>query len=73
MENAWLSIARPLVLVFAYVVVTNPIIEAGMALVMIYPIIIRQYSLIIWLTNDLATDSVSTRYSHLAYLNEKSI
>ncbi|GMN70140.1 hypothetical protein TIFTF001_039183 [Ficus carica] len=57
MENAWLSVAGPIVLVFAYVVVTNPITEAGMELVMRYPSIIHQYSLIIRLTNDLATDS----------------
>ena len=60
-ENGWVSIAAPIVLVIAYMCVTNPITDEAMKLLAMdgYPSLIRQASIIGRLTNDLATNPVS--------------
>lgn len=55
LENGWVSIAAPIVLVIAYVCVTNHVTEEAMKVMEQYPSIIRQASIIGRLTNDLAT------------------
>lgn len=65
LENAWISIGVAAVLFMAFFYVQNPITKDALELFDVwYPSIIRQSSVIIRLTNDLATTSVSSRYSH---------
>ncbi|EXC08937.1 hypothetical protein L484_003390 [Morus notabilis] len=54
-ENAWVSISAPLILVHAYSLVTNPITEEALEFLEEYPNIIRQSSIILRLANDLGT------------------
>lgn len=57
-ENAWVSIAAPVILVHAYFFVTNAITEEALENLEKYPSIIRQSSMILRLANDLGTSSV---------------
>lgn len=57
-ENAWISIAAPVVLVHAYFLVTNPITTEALECLEGYPDIIRWSSLIVRLTDDLGTSKV---------------
>lgn len=57
-ENAWISIAAPVVLVHAYFLVTNPITKEALECLEGYPDIIRWSSLIVRLTDDLGTSKV---------------
>ena len=67
MENAWVSIAVQIVQLTAFFCTENPITKDALELLDAgYPSIIRRSSVIIRLANDIATESVSTQYSHLA-------
>ncbi|XP_024026151.1 myrcene synthase, chloroplastic [Morus notabilis] len=57
LENGWVSIAAPIVLVIAYICVTNPLRQEAIMLLAMegYPSIIREASIIGRLTNDLST------------------
>ncbi|EXB31237.1 Myrcene synthase [Morus notabilis] len=56
-ENAWISISAPVILVHAYFFVTNPITKEGLACLEEYPSIIRQSSILLRLADDLGTSS----------------
>ena len=58
-DNAWVSITGPTVLVLAYFSVTNPITQEALEFLKEYPSIIRQTSLICRHANDLSTSHVS--------------
>ncbi|EEF49371.1 (R)-limonene synthase, putative [Ricinus communis] len=57
LENAWISIAGPLLLVHAYFTITNEITSEGMDCLKDYPNIIRLSGTISRLTDDLGTAS----------------
>ncbi|MCD7447966.1 Trehalose-6-P synthase/phosphatase complex subunit [Datura stramonium] len=57
MDNAWMSIAVPVVLVNAFFFVTNPITKEALDSLSNYPDIIRLSATIIRLTDDLGTSS----------------
>ncbi|KAH9660142.1 TPS27 [Citrus sinensis] len=57
MENAWISISAPVILVHAYTYTANPITKEGLEFVKDYPNIIRWSSIILRLADDLGTSS----------------
>jgi hypothetical protein len=57
-ENAWISISAPTILVHAFFFVTNPITKEAMVCLEEYPNIIRWSSMILRLADDLGTSSV---------------
>ncbi|XP_062119906.1 terpene synthase 10-like [Humulus lupulus] len=56
-ENAWISIAGPVILSHIYIFVANPTKEDALSCLDEYPSIIRHSSIILRLTNDLATST----------------
>ncbi|XP_059431229.1 myrcene synthase, chloroplastic-like [Corylus avellana] len=54
-QNAWISISAPVILVHAYFLVTNPITNEGLDCLEEYPDIIRWSSMILRLADDLGT------------------
>ncbi|KAE8077315.1 hypothetical protein FH972_015887 [Carpinus fangiana] len=54
-ENAWVSISAPVVLVHAYFLVTNPVTKEALDCLEQYPDIIRWSSIILRLADDLGT------------------
>ncbi|PON37415.1 Squalene/phytoene synthase [Parasponia andersonii] len=56
-DNAWISISAPVILVHAYFFVVNPIKEEALHCLEEYPSIIRQSSILFRLADDLATSS----------------
>ena len=57
-DNAWISISAPVILVHAYFFVVNPIKEEALFFLEEYPSIIRQSSILLRLADDLGTSSV---------------
>jgi (-)-alpha-terpineol synthase len=57
-ENAWISISAPVILVHACFSVTNPITEEALECLEEYPNIIRWSSMILRLADDLGTSKV---------------
>ena len=57
-ENAWISIAAPTILVHAYFFVTNPITKEALDCLEEYPNIIRWSAIILRLADDLGTSTV---------------
>ncbi|XP_059639480.1 (-)-alpha-terpineol synthase-like [Cornus florida] len=57
LDNAWVSISGPVVLVHAYFFVTKPLTKEALEFLERYPSIIRNSSLIFRLSNDLGTSS----------------
>ncbi|KAM7530147.1 hypothetical protein LguiB_033557 [Lonicera macranthoides] len=55
MDNAWISISAPVILVHAHFFVTNPLTADSLECLKKYPDIIRWPSVILRLTNDLGT------------------
>ena len=58
LENAWISITTPLILVHAYFMVTNPITKEALDCLEEYPKIFYWSSMILRLTDDLGTSMV---------------
>ncbi|KAL5568181.1 hypothetical protein UlMin_024756 [Ulmus minor] len=56
-ENAWISISAPVILVHAFFSVTNPITKEALECLEKYPSIIRSSSIILRLADDLGTSS----------------
>ena len=59
-ENAWVSVSGPVILLHAYTLIANPAKEEALQFLQEYPHIIRWPSMIFRLANDLATSSVRT-------------
>jgi (-)-alpha-terpineol synthase len=57
-ENAWISISAPVILVHAYFLVINPITKEALDCLEEYPNIIRWSSIILRLADDLGTSKV---------------
>ncbi|KAM7525537.1 hypothetical protein LguiA_015439 [Lonicera macranthoides] len=57
LESAWLSVAGPFLMVAAYFAIANPITKEAMESIELYPSIVRWPSMILRLTDDLATSS----------------
>lgn len=57
-QNAWISISAPVILVHAYFLVTKAITKEELDCLEEYPSIIRQSSIILRLADDLGTSSV---------------
>jgi (-)-alpha-terpineol synthase len=57
-ENAWVSVSRPIVLVHPYFLVTNPTTNEALDCLEEYPNIIRWSSIIFRLVDDLGTSKV---------------
>ncbi|KAG7973868.1 hypothetical protein I3843_06G018600 [Carya illinoinensis] len=77
-ENAWISIAAPVVLVHAYFLVTNPITKEALECLEGYPDIIRWSSLIVRLTDDLGTSKDELKRGDVpksiqCYMNETGV
>lgn len=61
MNNAWISISAPLILVHAYFLTTNHLTEEALDYCLLkYPTIVRQSAIILRLADDLGTSSVRT-------------
>lgn len=58
MDNAWISISRPVMLIHGYVFVTSPILEENLESLMKYNDVIRLSSTILRLADDLGTSPV---------------
>ncbi|PHT98654.1 (-)-camphene/tricyclene synthase, chloroplastic [Capsicum chinense] len=76
MDNAWVSIAVPMVLVHALFLVTNPITKEALESISNYPDIIRRSATIFRLTDDLGTSSDELKRGDVpksiqCYMNEK--
>ncbi|KAL9416656.1 hypothetical protein AB3S75_039782 [Citrus x aurantiifolia] len=56
-ENAWVSVSGPVILLHAYTLIANPAKEEALQFLQEYPHIIRWPSMIFRLANDLATSS----------------
>ncbi|KAF5442391.1 hypothetical protein F2P56_035054 [Juglans regia] len=77
-ENAWISIAAPVVLVHAYFLVTNPITTEALECLEGYPDIIRWSSLLVRLTDDLGTSKDELKRGDVpksiqCYMNETGV
>ena len=57
-DNAWISISAPVMLVHAYFFITNPLRKEALGCLERYNCIIRWSSMILRLANDLGTSSV---------------
>jgi (-)-alpha-terpineol synthase len=57
-QNAWISVSSPVLIVHAYFFVTNPITKEGLDCLEEYPDIIRWSSMIVRLADDLGTSKV---------------
>jgi (-)-alpha-terpineol synthase len=57
-QNAWISISGPVILVHAYFLATNPITKDTLDCLEEYPNIIRYSSMILRLADDLGTSKV---------------
>ncbi|XP_049397259.1 (-)-camphene/tricyclene synthase, chloroplastic-like [Solanum stenotomum] len=78
MENGWISIAAPMVLVHALLLVTNPITKEALDSLTNYSDIIRWSATIIHLTDDLGTSSDEMERGDVpksiqCYMNEKGV
>lgn len=58
MDNAWISVSGPVILLHAYTLISNTATEADFQILEEYPKIIRWSSMIFRLANDLGTSSV---------------
>ena len=58
LENAWISISTPVILMHAYFMVTNPITKEALDCLEEYPKIFYWSSMILRLTDDLGTSAV---------------
>ncbi|OIT20040.1 PREDICTED: (-)-camphene/tricyclene synthase, chloroplastic-like [Nicotiana attenuata] len=77
-DNAWISIATPLILVHAFPLVTNPITKEAMESLNKYPDIIRRCAIINRFLDDLGTSSEELKRGDVSksiqcYMNEKSV
>ena len=61
LDNAWISISAPVILVHAYFFVSNPITNEGLECLDRYHNIIRCSAMILRLADDLGTSTVSCR------------
>lgn len=68
MDNAWISVSGPVILLHAYTLIANPPTKEALQFLEEYPNIIRWPSMIFRLANDLATSSV--RYIILYIFND---
>ncbi|MCD7447962.1 Trehalose-6-P synthase/phosphatase complex subunit [Datura stramonium] len=78
MDNAWISIATPLVLLHAFIFVTNPITKEALEALNNYPDIIRQCAIITRFVDDLGTSSEELKRGDVpksiqCYMNEKGV
>ncbi|XP_047250906.1 (-)-camphene/tricyclene synthase, chloroplastic-like [Capsicum annuum] len=78
MDNGWVSIAVPVMLVHAFVFVTNPITKEALEWLSKYPDILRWASTIIRFTDDLGTSSYEMERGDVpkaiqCYMNEKGV
>ncbi|PHT29984.1 (-)-camphene/tricyclene synthase, chloroplastic [Capsicum baccatum] len=78
MDNGWVSIAVPVMLVHAFVFVTNPITKEALEWISKYPDILRWDSTIIRFTDDLGTSSYELERGDVpksiqCYMNEKGV
>ncbi|PHT98652.1 (-)-camphene/tricyclene synthase, chloroplastic [Capsicum chinense] len=78
MDNGWVSIAVPVMLVHAFVFVTNPITKEALEWLSKYPDILRWASTIIRFTDDLGTSSYELERGDVpkaiqCYMNEKGV
>ncbi|XP_075104669.1 (-)-camphene/tricyclene synthase, chloroplastic-like [Nicotiana tabacum] len=76
MDNAWISIAVPMVLVHAFFLVTNPVPKEALESSSKYPDLIRCSATIFRLADDLATSSDELKRGDVpksiqCYMNEK--
>ncbi|XP_070039669.1 (R)-linalool synthase TPS5, chloroplastic-like isoform X2 [Nicotiana tomentosiformis] len=76
MDNAWISIAVPMVLVHAFFLVTNPVPKEALESLSKYPDLIRCSATIFRLADDLATSSDELKRGDVpksiqCYMNEK--
>ncbi|KAH0762472.1 hypothetical protein KY290_018545 [Solanum tuberosum] len=77
MDNAWISVGIPLVLLHAFIFVSNPITIEALEYLNKYPDIIRRSATIIRLVDDLGTSSDELKRGDVpksiqCYMNEKS-
>ena len=63
LDNAWISISAPVILMYAYSCVTNPITREAIESVKDYPSIIKWSAMILRLADDLGTSSVCKLYN----------
>ncbi|KAJ4703836.1 +limonene synthase [Melia azedarach] len=61
LENAWISISAPVILVHAYAFIANPATKEAMEFIEEYPNIIRWSSMILRLANDMGTSSAELK------------
>ncbi|PHT98651.1 (-)-camphene/tricyclene synthase, chloroplastic [Capsicum chinense] len=78
MDNAWISVAVPMVLVHTFFLVTNPITKEASESLINYPDIIRWSATIIRFVDDLGTSSDEMERGDVpksiqCYMNEKSV
>lgn len=69
LNNAWISISAPLILVHAYFFVTNPINREDLDCLDTYHHIIRCSAMILRLANDLGTSSVCIAF-YLIFISQ---
>nr|XP_016439127.1 PREDICTED: (-)-camphene/tricyclene synthase, chloroplastic-like [Nicotiana tabacum] len=78
MDNAWISISMPMILIHAFFSVTNPITKEELESISKYPDIIRWSATIIRLADDLGTSPYELKRGDVpksiqCYINEKGV
>nr|H6WZF2.1 RecName: Full=Terpineol synthase, chloroplastic; AltName: Full=1,8-cineol synthase, chloroplastic; AltName: Full=Beta-myrcene synthase; AltName: Full=Limonene synthase; AltName: Full=Sabinene synthase; Flags: Precursor [Nicotiana alata]AFB82540.1 plastid monoterpene synthase [Nicotiana alata] len=78
MDNAWISISAPVILVHAYFLIANPVNKEALHYLRNYHDIIRWSALILRLANDLGTSSDELKRGDVpksiqCYMNEKKV
>ncbi|XP_016497346.1 terpineol synthase, chloroplastic-like isoform X1 [Nicotiana tabacum] len=78
MDNAWISISAPVILVHAYFLIANPVNKEALHYLKNYHDIIRWSALILRLANDLGTSSEELKRGDVpksiqCYMNEKKV
>nr|XP_033513829.1 (-)-alpha-terpineol synthase-like isoform X2 [Nicotiana tomentosiformis] len=78
MDNAWISISAPVILVHAYFLIANPVNKEDLHYLKNYHDIIRWSALILRLANDLGTSSEELKRGDVpksiqCYMNEKKV